>query len=150
MADLDFGIFQVKESEGEVQVRLQKGVFVLPVSCTGYFFHPVQVEQSVLEKGVIYATYRGLERPYLFLAAFKHWTELVRAFMILLDITEPAAGVVGSAKIIPVSPTPGIELMLHATEHGYDAVRLLLYHYGQQVVDKQELRRIDNLWKREG
>jgi len=143
MIMVDFGFFSVKYS-GEVETRLGKGGFLLPVTRTGYFVQPTEFESSSVEEGVFYASYFDLRKPYLFLVGVK-CDYVKRTFLVLAEVDEDSAGVVANAKIIPVSLTSGTELMFHAIEHGYDAVRLLLYHYNQPVVDEREIKTIEKL-----
>ena len=143
MIMVDFGVLSVKYS-GEVETRLGKRVFLLPVTRTGYFVQPTEFESSTVEEGVFYASYFDLRKPYLFLAGVK-CDYVMRTFLVLAELDENSAGVVANAKIIPVTLTSGAELMFHAIEQGYDAVRLLLYHYNQPVVDEQEIKTIEKM-----
>jgi hypothetical protein len=140
---VDFGIFSVRY-DGKVEVRLGKGGFILPVTCTGHFVRPEEVEVSPVEHGIFYVSYYDLRKPYLFLAGVSS-DYVKRTFLVLVEVEENSAGIVANSKIIPVSLSSGAELMFHAIEYGKDAVRLLLYHYNQPVVDEREIKTIEKL-----
>jgi len=142
----DFGFLKLKYSR-EVETRLGKGGFLLPITRTGYFMQPTEFEPSSVEEGVFYASYFDLRKPYLFIAGVE-CDYVMRTFLVLVEIDENSAGVVANVKIIPVILTSGAELMFHAIEHGYDAVRLLLFHYKQPVVDEGEIKTIENCERR--